>query len=128
LTGSEIVGVDDILPQALWTKYFLEAQGYGTNSVIYQDNQSTMKLEHNGRASSSKPTRHINICYFFIMDRVKQGDVTVGFNPSGTKSKLVEMKKSYASAVKDQNARLEIELAECKEIERDQTGNQESIY
>jgi hypothetical protein len=41
-TEAELVGINDVLPQALWTKYFLEAQGYGTNNLMYQDNQSTM--------------------------------------------------------------------------------------
>jgi hypothetical protein len=27
-TESELVGTDDVMPQVLWTMYFLEAQGY----------------------------------------------------------------------------------------------------
>jgi hypothetical protein len=42
---AELVGANDVLPQVLWTRYFLEGQGYGTDNVLYQDNQSTMKLE-----------------------------------------------------------------------------------
>jgi hypothetical protein len=64
-TEAELVGVNDIIPQALWTRYFLEAQGYGVNeSIIYQDNKSTILLAENGKASSGKQTRHINIRYF----------------------------------------------------------------
>jgi hypothetical protein len=40
-TESELVGIDDILPQALWTKYFMEAQGYGTETTMAHNNQST---------------------------------------------------------------------------------------
>ena len=29
LTEAELVGADDAMPQMLWTRYFLEAQGYG---------------------------------------------------------------------------------------------------
>jgi hypothetical protein len=51
-----------VLSQVLWTRYFLDAQGYGvTDSTVYQDNQSAMLLEIYGRASSSKRTRHINL-------------------------------------------------------------------
>ena len=53
-TESELVGIDDVLPQALWTKYFLEGQGYGTNTILYEDNQSTMKLADNGKASNGR--------------------------------------------------------------------------
>jgi hypothetical protein len=53
-TEAELVGVDDVLPQALWTKYFMEAQGYGVTTLLNQDNQSTIKLADNGKASSGK--------------------------------------------------------------------------
>jgi hypothetical protein len=61
-TEAELVGVNDVMSQVLWTRYFLEAQGYGVNdNVVYQDNQSSILLEKHGRASSGKRTRHINI-------------------------------------------------------------------
>ncbi len=47
--------VDDIMPQIIWSRNFLEAQGYGvTDNVVFQDNQSAMLLEKNGKRSSSK--------------------------------------------------------------------------
>ena len=69
-TEAKLVGVNDILPQILWTRYFLEAQGYGLPrpSKIYQDNMSTIFLGKNGKASSGQRTRHINIRYFFVTD------------------------------------------------------------
>jgi hypothetical protein len=42
-----------------------------------------MLLKNNGRASSSKRTRHINIHYFFITDRIKAGEVKVEYCPTG---------------------------------------------
>jgi hypothetical protein len=61
-TEAELVGVHEVLPQVLWTRYFLEAQGYGAaDAIVYQDNQSSILLEKNGRESSSKRTRHLNI-------------------------------------------------------------------
>lgn len=39
-TESELIGVDDALPHILWTKYFLECQGYDLGpSILYQDNK-----------------------------------------------------------------------------------------
>ena len=70
-TESELVGVDDMMPIIIWTRNFLLSQGYGiVENLILQDNKSSILLERNGRASSSKRTRHINIRYFFICDRV----------------------------------------------------------
>ena len=66
----------------LWTRYFLEAQGYDINDcIIHQDNKSAILLEQNGRASSSKRTRHINTRYYFITDRVNCGEIKLQYCP-----------------------------------------------
>jgi hypothetical protein len=83
-TEAELVGVDDAMPQILWTRYFLQAQGYLVkDSKLYQDNQSTMLLAKNGKKSSGKRTRHINIRYFFVSDRVKSKEVSIDYCPTG---------------------------------------------
>ncbi len=82
-TESELVGVDDMMPSILWTRQFLKMQGYGvSDNVIFQDNKSTMLLERNGKASSSKRTKHINVRYFFITDRIAKGEVRVEWCPT----------------------------------------------
>ena len=75
-TEAELVATNDVMPQLLWTKYFLEAQDYVTKAnKLYQDNMSTILLEKNGKWSSSKRTKHINIRYFFIKDRIDAGNL-----------------------------------------------------
>jgi hypothetical protein len=70
-TESELVGVDDMMPIICWTCYFLLPQGYGIiENLLLQNNKSSILLERNGKASSGKRTRHINIRYFFITNRV----------------------------------------------------------
>ena len=64
-TEAEVVGVNDGMYLVLWVRHFLEAQGYHiTDNIVYQDNQSAMKLENNGKRSSTKNTRHMEIRYF----------------------------------------------------------------
>ena len=83
-TEAEVVGADDFMPAICWTRYFLLAQGYHVNdNVLFQDNQSAMLLEKNGKASSTKRTKHINIRYFFITDRINQGEVSLEWCPTG---------------------------------------------
>jgi hypothetical protein len=83
-TEAELVGVSDVLSQVIWTRYFLEAQGYTVkDSIVYQDNQSAMLMEKNGRASSGKRTRHINIRYFFVTDRVENRELSIEYCPTG---------------------------------------------
>ena len=77
-TEAEVVGASDFLLQTIWTKNFIEAQGYETiTSEYYQDNLSAMQMETNGRASAGQKSRHINIRYFFIKDRVDSGDIVL---------------------------------------------------
>jgi hypothetical protein len=69
----EIVGADDFMPEICWTRYFMKAQGYVVkDNVLFQDNTSSIILEKNGKASSSKRTKHINIRYVFITERVSK--------------------------------------------------------
>jgi hypothetical protein len=83
-TEAELVGVDDSMPLVIWTRNFLVAQGFEIHdNVVFQDNQSAMLLEKNGRASSGRRTRHINIRYFFVTDRVQNGEVRIDYCPTG---------------------------------------------
>jgi hypothetical protein len=62
----------------------MDAQGYqGQNNILFQDNKSAILLSKNGNASSSKRTKHVNIWYFFITDRVDKGDVSLVWCPTG---------------------------------------------
>ena len=82
-TESELVGTDDMMGGIIWTNYFLKAQGYDfTETIVYQDNRSAILLEKNGKASSGKRTKHINIRYFFIKDRIDNGEIKVEYCPT----------------------------------------------
>ena len=64
---AELVGADDYATKILWTKLFMEEQGYEIRrNVLYQDNKSTILLLKNGKRSSGKRTRALNIRYFFL--------------------------------------------------------------
>jgi Reverse transcriptase (RNA-dependent DNA polymerase) len=72
-TEAELVAVNDAMSKILWTRLFIEAQGYGvSDNVVYQDNQSAILLEKNGKLSSSKRTRHLEIRFFFVTDNVEK--------------------------------------------------------
>jgi hypothetical protein len=73
---SEIIGADDFMPAICWTRYFMEAQGHQVqDNILFQDNKSTILLEKNGKASSSKHMKHVNIRYFFITNCINKGDI-----------------------------------------------------
>ena len=83
-TESELVGSDDVSTPILWTKLFMEEQGYGIDeNILYQDNKSTILLQENGKRSSSQRTRAFNIRYFFLTDQIEQGNLKVKYCPTG---------------------------------------------
>ena len=82
-TESELVGTDDISTMILWTRLFMEAQGYEIKkNILYQDNKSTILLVQNGKKSLGKQTRTLNVRYFFLTDQVKRGRVDIEYCPT----------------------------------------------
>jgi len=82
-TEAEVVGVDDVMGPILWTRYFLEEQGYEViDNVLLQDNQSAICLETNGRASAGRRSRNMNIRYFFVTDQVVKGLLSIRYCPT----------------------------------------------
>lgn len=60
----------------------MEAQGYKVQqNIVYQDNKSTIQLLENGRRSTGKQSRAINICYFFMADQHNKGLINVEYCP-----------------------------------------------
>ena len=53
-------------------------------NILYQDNKATILLETNGKQSSTKRTKALNIRYFFIVDQVEKGRLAVEYCPTGS--------------------------------------------
>ena len=82
-TEAELIGADDSSIMILWTKLFIEAQGYKVEkNILYQDNRSAILLEKNGKKSSSQRTRHLNIRYFFLTDQVEKKNLEIDYCPT----------------------------------------------
>jgi hypothetical protein len=73
------VAADNFLPAICWwTQYFMEAQGYQVqDNILFLDNKSMILLEKNGKALSSKHTKHINIWHLRSTDHVNKGNVSL---------------------------------------------------
>ena len=81
-TEAELVGIADALPQIVQCREFLIHQGYNmAPATLYQDNTSTIQLVKNGRSNSSR-TRHINIRFFFVKDRVDAKELQLQHMPT----------------------------------------------
>ena len=71
LTELELNGIDEKINKVVRTKRCFKWQKFEVKlNMVYQDNTSTMKLANNGRASTSKCTRHFNIKLLDITDLI----------------------------------------------------------
>ena len=61
-----------------WVRLFVLAQGLQVKrNDIFRENESAELLEVNGKKSSSKRTRHINIHYFLVTDAIAKKECKV---------------------------------------------------
>jgi hypothetical protein len=76
LTESKLVGVDDLMSSIVWSCNFLKAQGYAVvDNILHQSKK--------GKMSSGKRTKHVAICYFFVTDRIRAGEISPKWCPTG---------------------------------------------
>jgi hypothetical protein len=81
-TEAELVGLSDSLTPVIWLRNLLGALGYTMDaSIVHQDNMSTIHLSEKGRSTSQR-TRHMNIKYFYVKDRIDKKEVKVIYTPT----------------------------------------------
>ena len=81
-TEAEMVALSDLCSSVIWSRDFLVAQGMDPPpATVYQDNQSTMALIGKGQSTSER-TRHINVRYYWVKDRVDSGDIQIVYLPT----------------------------------------------
>ena len=77
-TETEIVSTGERLPKCTWFRYFRIAQGDKiTEDVLMQDNKSAILLQKNWPFSTGKGSKHINIRYFFVVDKIKHKEIKI---------------------------------------------------
>ena len=82
-TETEVIGNSEYLPKNIYFEMFMEGQGYKLRSnTLTQDNVSTMRMATNGRSSCTSNSKHISIKYFWVTDRVKNGNIEVVHCPT----------------------------------------------
>lgn len=89
---AELVEVDNAMNFVMWINLFIAEQVatgpetlaiyiLGNDTVIQQDNMSSIKLEMNDKQLSTKYTRHINIILFSSQAKIKLGRSTLSITP-----------------------------------------------
>jgi hypothetical protein len=76
-TEGELVAASNSANQGLHARQFLIGQGYKMGPVVmYQDNLSCMAMLARGRSGAER-TRHIAIRYYWIKERVDNGEIKI---------------------------------------------------
>jgi len=81
-TEAEMIAVSDHAGELIaQNEFYVHQCGLNKPAILYQDNQSTMKLLKNGKSSSDR-TKHIKIRYFWLKERVDLKDILVEYMPT----------------------------------------------
>ena len=76
-TEAELIATSDSANQVFHVRNFIIEQGYGDKpATIFQDNLSCMALMAKGKSTSLR-TRHIQIRYFWVKERVDNGEAVI---------------------------------------------------
>ena len=81
-TETEYVGTSEYMPKNIYFEMLMGELGYKLKNYIAKDNESEIKLLKNGRDSCTWNSKHIAIKYFWVTDRIKNGDIEVVYCPT----------------------------------------------
>ena len=77
-TETEVVSNGERFPNFSWFRHFRLAQGdEAKEDVLIQDNQSCMLLHKNHPFSVGKGSKHVNVRYFFVVDKAEKKEVKI---------------------------------------------------
>ena len=81
-TEAELVALSDGCSDILWARQMLMDQGYKLDATtVGEDNMSVLSMLERRKFSTAR-TKHINIRYFFIVDRIKSGELKMVHVPT----------------------------------------------
>jgi histone deacetylase 1/2 len=81
-TESELICVSDSLSPIINIMNIIDELGFEiTRKTLYQDNVSTIRMIENGRSTSMK-TKHINLRYFTIRERISEFGIRIKHLPT----------------------------------------------
>ena len=73
-TETELVGVHIYMPRVMCTQYFIMFQDCSVDkNIIFQDNQSKMRLRTNSMLSNTKMAKNLKVGHLFMIDRIDMG-------------------------------------------------------
>ena len=79
-TGVKVIDLSDYLPCKICICLYMGSQGYDIKEkLLFQDNQSAIKTNQNGKKLCTGNPRHIDTSYFFYKDRVESNKISIKY-------------------------------------------------
>ena len=108
---TEIVSTGERFPKCSWFRYFRRVQrSLLTEDILMQDNQSSILMQKNYSYSNGKGSKHINVRYFFVVDKISNKEFKIVYCPTDkmiadysrkpTQGKLFEFQRNTKQGIK----------------------------
>ena len=82
-TETEIVSTGKRFSKCISFRYFHLAQGDDIKEdILMQDNISAITLQKNYLYSTRKGTKHIHVCYYFVVNKINNKEVKIIYCPT----------------------------------------------
>lgn len=103
-TEAELIAITEATKEAVWIHQLLNEieQRINTPIIIYEDNQSCMKLIENVNASNR--TKHIDVRHFFIRDYIEKKIIGCKYCP--TEEMVADIMTKPLNKIKFEKCRL----------------------
>ena len=77
-TESELIALNDGLPEVIWAKQFMNNLGIKQQMVtVFEDNQSSIILAKNGKGSTISKTKHIQVRFYYVKQLIDQKEINI---------------------------------------------------
>jgi hypothetical protein len=82
-TESELIALNEGLPEVLWAKQFIEDLGFKQNIItVYEDNQSSIILANKNKGATLTRTKHIQVRFFYVKQLIEQKHINIEYLPT----------------------------------------------
>ena len=82
-TESELIALNEGLPEVMWAKQFMENIGFQQNTItVYEDNQSSIVLANKNKGSTITRTKHIQVRFFYVKQLIEQNHIKIEYLPT----------------------------------------------
>jgi hypothetical protein len=82
-TESELIALNDGLPEVIWAKQFMESLGFKQDIItVFEDNQSSIILANKSRGTTITRTKHLQVRYFYVKQMIDQKLIQIEYLPT----------------------------------------------